>query len=77
MFSDCGWDRRIGTARGEAEVGVNVNRLTDDSVREPLTGMPVYNGIPCRLEKAVAGDDHEVPWRVPRSKGRARTDPTG
>lgn len=60
MFSGYGWGRRIGTADGETEVGVNVNRLTDDSVREPLTGMPVYNGIPCRIESAAAGDDHRA-----------------
>ncbi len=47
-----GWGRRLATADGEAEVGVNVNVLTDDSTREPLTGRPVYNGVPCRLEKA-------------------------
>jgi len=49
-----GWGRRLQELGADAgpEVGVNVNRLTDDSLREPLTGVPVFNGIPCRLEKA-------------------------
>jgi formate dehydrogenase len=48
------WGRRFQGAGADAssEVGVNVNRLTDDLQREPLTGMPVFNGIACRLEKA-------------------------
>jgi len=49
-----GWGRRFQepSADADPELGVNVNRLTDDSLREPLTGVPVFNGIPCRLEKA-------------------------
>jgi anaerobic selenocysteine-containing dehydrogenase len=49
-----GWGRRFQGAGAHAgsELGVNVNRLTDDLDREPLTGMPVFNGIACRLEKA-------------------------
>ena len=49
-----GWGRRLQGAGADAgaELGVNVNRLTDDLLREPLTGMPVFNGIACRLEKA-------------------------
>jgi len=31
--------------------GVNVNLLHDDQVRDRFTGMPVYNGTPCRVEK--------------------------
>lgn len=31
--------------------GVNVNRLHDDRVRDRFTGMPVYNGTPCRVER--------------------------
>ena len=48
------WGRRFQGAGADAgaELGVNVNRLTDDLLREPLTGMPVFNGIACRLEKA-------------------------
>jgi anaerobic selenocysteine-containing dehydrogenase len=50
-----GWGRRFQEPSADAaELGVNVNRLTDDSLREPLTGVPVFNGIPCRLEKAPA-----------------------
>ena len=30
--------------------GVNVNRLHDDRVRDRFTGMPVFNGTPCRVE---------------------------
>ncbi len=32
--------------------GVNVNFLHDDGVRDRFTGMPVFNGTPCRIEKA-------------------------
>ena len=48
------WGRRFQGAGADAgpELGVNVNRLTDDLQREPLTGMPVFKGIACRLEKA-------------------------
>lgn len=39
--------------------GVNVNHLHDDRALDDFTGMPVYNGTPCRVEradaKAVAG----------------------
>ena len=49
-----GWGRRLqtGGVDGGPQSGANVNRLTDDSQREPITGVPVFNGIPCRLEKA-------------------------
>jgi formate dehydrogenase len=30
--------------------GENVNRLHDDRVRDRFTGMPVFNGTPCRVE---------------------------
>lgn len=30
--------------------GANVNFLHDDQVRDPFTGMPVFNGTPCRIE---------------------------
>jgi hypothetical protein len=51
-----GWGRRFQEPSADAgsELGVNVNRLTDDSLREPLAGVPVFNGIPCRLERAPA-----------------------
>jgi len=48
-----GWGRSVEVeGRGLQTFGVNPNRLTDDLAREPLTGMPVYNGIPCRIAKA-------------------------
>ena len=49
-----GWGRRFQVTEADTglELGVNVNRLTDDFRREPLAGVPVFNGIPCRLEKA-------------------------
>ncbi len=48
-----GWGRSVeGEGRSLRTFGVSPNRLTDDSAREPLTGMPVYNGIPCRIAKA-------------------------
>ena len=36
--------------------GVNVNQLHDDRVRDQFTGMPVYNGTPCRVEPAERGE---------------------
>ena len=36
--------------------GVNVNQLHDDRVRDQFTGMPVYNGTPCRVELAERGE---------------------
>ncbi len=48
------------SANGGSEWGVNVNLLTDDSQREPITGVPVFNGIPCRLEKAPSSP--LIPW---------------
>ena len=30
--------------------GVNVNFLHDDRIRDRFTGMPVFNGTPCRVE---------------------------
>ena len=49
-----GWGRRFQATDVDSglELGVNVNRLTDDFRRELLAGVPVFNGIPCRLEKA-------------------------
>jgi anaerobic selenocysteine-containing dehydrogenase len=37
--------------------GINVNFLHDDQVRDRFSGMPVYNGTPCRVE-ALPGE-HE------------------
>ena len=36
--------------------GVNVNQLHDDRVRDQFTGMPVYNGTPCRVEPVERGE---------------------
>jgi len=36
--------------------GVNVNRLHDDRVRDAFTGMPTFNGTPCRVE-AIEGNE--------------------
>ena len=49
-----GWGRRFHKPGpdGDSAWGENVNRLTDDAEKEPLTGMPVFNGIACRVEKA-------------------------
>ncbi len=50
-----GWGRCFheSGADGDPTWTENVNRLTDDATREPLTGMPVYNGIACRVGKAA------------------------
>jgi formate dehydrogenase len=40
--------------------GVNVNFLHDDRVRDRFSGMPVYNGTPCRVEP------------LPQRRGRAQ-----
>ena len=34
-------------------VGVNVNRLTHASHRDPITAVPCHRRVPCRLEKTV------------------------
>jgi anaerobic selenocysteine-containing dehydrogenase len=39
-----------GTAATRRHPGVNVNHLHDDRVRDRFSGMPVYNGTPCRVE---------------------------
>ena len=39
-----------GMKTSRTHPGVNVNRLHDDRVRDRFTGMPVYNGTPCRVE---------------------------
>lgn len=41
-----------GTAASRRYPGVNVNHLHDDRVRDPFSGMPVFNGTPCRIESA-------------------------
>jgi anaerobic selenocysteine-containing dehydrogenase len=42
------YESGMQTARRHA--GVNVNFLHDDRVRDRFSGMPVYNGTPCRVE---------------------------
>lgn len=39
-----------GTTATRRYPGVNVNHLHDDRVRDPFSGMPVYNGTPCQVE---------------------------
>ena len=38
-----------GTRASRRHPGVNVNRLHDDRVRDRFSGMPVFNGTPCRV----------------------------
>ena len=40
-----------GTEATRRYPGVNVNHLHDDRVRDRFSGMPVYNGTPCNVEK--------------------------
>jgi len=40
-----------GTKTARKYPGVNVNFLHDDQERDQFTGMPVYNGTACRIEK--------------------------
>lgn len=40
-----------GTTTSRRFPGVNVNNLHDDSDLDEFSGMPVYNGRPCRLER--------------------------
>ena len=39
-----------GTQTSRRTPGVNVNFLHDDRVRDRFSGMPVFNGTPCRVE---------------------------
>lgn len=39
-----------GTLATRRYPGVNVNHLHDDRVRDRFSGMPVYNGTPCRVD---------------------------
>ncbi|MCZ6478218.1 MAG: molybdopterin-dependent oxidoreductase [Gemmatimonadetes bacterium] len=50
------WGHRYetGTTTSRRHPGVNVNLLHDDRVRDRFSGMPVYNGTPCRIE-AITG----------------------
>ncbi len=37
--------------------GGNVNRVRSDRLLDRFSGMPVFNGVPCRIEK-VAEEQH-------------------
>ena len=39
-----------GMKTSRSHPGENVNFLHDDCVRDSFTGMPVFNGTPCRVE---------------------------
>lgn len=41
--------------------GVNVNLLHDDRVRDRFSGMPVFNGTPCRVEAVRSARHAEAP----------------
>jgi len=50
-----GWGRRLFHPEAQTEVelqGVSDNLLTDDVELDALTGMPIYNSIPCSVRKA-------------------------
>ena len=50
-----GWGRKLFHPETKREVelqGVSDNLLTDDLDLDALTGMPVYNAIPCSVRKA-------------------------
>ncbi|HTJ66801.1 MAG TPA: molybdopterin-dependent oxidoreductase [Actinospica sp.] len=53
-----GWGHgRGGTRMGAAaaDPGVSVNTLTDDAVRDPVSGVAVFNGVPVDVEKSARG----------------------
>jgi len=41
-----------GTTTSRRFPGVNVNRLHSDAIRDRFSGMPVFNGTPCRVDPA-------------------------
>jgi len=50
-----GWGRKLFHPEIQADVelqGVSDNLLTDDVELDSLTGMPIYNAIPCSVRKA-------------------------
>jgi len=63
-----GWGRQVRNfgPDGGFGSGENVNRLTDDAPREPLTGMPIYNGIACRVERTPDPEASGVVSAKPR-----------
>ena len=53
-----GWGHgRGGTRMGSAaaDPGVSVNTLTDDAVRDPVSGVAVFNGVPVTVERSARG----------------------
>lgn len=44
-----------GMKTSRSHPGVNVNFLHDDRTRDSFTGMPVYNGTPCRISPLATG----------------------
>src|SRR5262245_39033691 len=58
------YESGMRTARGYP--GVNVNFLHDDRVRDRFSGMPVYNGTPCRVEPLPVGTGSGVCREKPR-----------
>jgi anaerobic selenocysteine-containing dehydrogenase len=45
-----------GTTASRRYPGVNVNQLHTDQVRDRFSGMPVYNGTPCRVARVSQRD---------------------
>jgi hypothetical protein len=43
--------------------GVNVNFLHDDRALDRFTGMPVFNGTRCRVERVNGPTSPELPGR--------------
>lgn len=48
-----GYHRASGASTLRRHPGVNVNMLHDDRQLDPFSGMPVFNGTPCRVEPVV------------------------
>jgi len=71
-----GWGRRLFHPEIQTEVdvhGVSDNLLTDDLELDALTGMPIYNSIPCSVRKAggLEGAGGAISRRI---QSRARSD---
>jgi formate dehydrogenase len=68
-----GWGRKLfhpESTEMNAEHGVDVNLLTDDSQLDALTGMPIYNSIPCSIHPSrfhVAHSVNQLRLTVPES----------
>jgi formate dehydrogenase len=44
-----------GTKTSRRFPGVNVNHLHSDRIRDRFSGMPIFNGTPCRIEPSTGG----------------------